>query len=226
MDKNIKRFNFTAETICICILILQLILTIYCPTQPLSTFLPPFIINLILYLILSTIFYFSYSKKYLIKNFDFSLLFGNKVIISENQSLYLLNKAIFFIGFVKVIILLIPLLLSLVNYYNLILFPFFRLIIITPLLLLVFLLIFYSIKYIVKANGYLEVTNKQVINNGILYNNPNDKRAVVEKKFGIGTTVNLATKQGRIILYVILSIPITILTLVFIILFLNGRINF
>ncbi len=37
---------------------------------------------------------------------------------------------------------------------------------------------------------------------GMFYNNPNDKRTMVEKRFGIGLTANMATKTGKITIWV------------------------
>lgn len=45
---------------------------------------------------------------------------------------------------------------------------------------------------------------------GMLYNNPYDKRTMVDKRFGVGTTVNMATKTGKVM------IGITIASLVWI----------
>ena len=36
--------------------------------------------------------------------------------------------------------------------------------------------------------------------NSFLYNNPHDKKTIVEDRFGFGTTVNIATKKGKIYL--------------------------
>jgi len=67
---------------------------------------------------------------------------------------------------------------------------------------------------LIKANGFVNVSNKQTVLNGLLYYNPNDKRAIVEKQFGVGTTINLASKQGRLIIYILLSIPLFVIFMI------------
>ncbi|MBU1095248.1 MAG: hypothetical protein CVV23_08790 [Ignavibacteriae bacterium HGW-Ignavibacteriae-2] len=62
-----------------------------------------------------------------------------------------------------------------------------------------------------------------VLRNFIIYYNPKDKRAVVDKPFGLGSTINFATKEGKIIFAVLISIPITILLIIFIVLGITGK---
>lgn len=223
MLKDYKRINYRIELICVAILIVQLGFVINSSKEQLLNSLPAFLVMLFLYFITTIVFIIGYSPKYILKKTDLTSIFGSKTELEESQILILLEKAVNSIGIGKAIITFIPLLLFIINHLYFLPFTFFRPLIILPLLLIFFILLFYSIKNIIKANGYLTVTNKQIISNGIFYHNPNDKRAVVEKQFGIGTTINLATKQGKMIMIVILSIPVTVLGLVFIILLLSGK---
>jgi len=46
---------------------------------------------------------------------------------------------------------------------------------------------------------------------GLVYNNPNDKSVMVPKRFGTGTTVNIATKTGKAIYYSTFAVTLAIL---------------
>lgn len=54
---------------------------------------------------------------------------------------------------------------------------------------------------------------------GLLYNNPNDKHTMVSQRVGMGTTINIATKAGKVwwgvSLIVILSLPVLLGWLIF-----------
>ncbi len=223
MLKNYKPINYRIELFSVVILFVQLGFVINSTKEQLVNTLPAFLVMLFLYFITTTVFIIGYSSKHILKKTDLTSLFGKKTELEESQVLLFIKRAVNIIGIGKAIIIFIPMLLFIINHLYFLPFVLFRPLIILPLLLVFFTLLFYSIKNIIKANGYLTVTNKQTILNGIFYYNPNDKRAVVEKQFGVGTTINFATKQGKIILIVILSIPVTVLGLIFIILLLSGK---
>lgn len=74
------------------------------------------------------------------------------------------------------------------------------------------------------VNDLLSMIDKEIITDeddywidGIIYCNPNDKSIMVEKRFGIGTTVNTGTKWGKIIVYgtyifiAVILIPISLM---------------
>lgn len=46
---------------------------------------------------------------------------------------------------------------------------------------------------------------------GIIYNNPNDQAIWVDKRVGIGWTLNFARKESWFIIFMILAIPLAIL---------------
>jgi uncharacterized membrane protein len=46
---------------------------------------------------------------------------------------------------------------------------------------------------------------------GIMYNNPNDPTIWVEKRVGIGWTLNFAHKESWVIIFMILAIPLAFL---------------
>ena len=50
---------------------------------------------------------------------------------------------------------------------------------------------------------------------GIMYNNPNDPAIWVEKRVGIGWTLNFAHKESWVIIFMILAIPLALAFLVF-----------
>jgi len=46
---------------------------------------------------------------------------------------------------------------------------------------------------------------------GIMYNNPNDPALWVDKRTGLGWTLNFAHKQSWLIIFMILAIPVAFL---------------
>lgn len=47
---------------------------------------------------------------------------------------------------------------------------------------------------------------------GIFYYNPDNPSEVVDRRKGIGTTINFASKVGRRMIYVLFAFPIIIIT--------------
>ena len=56
----------------------------------------------------------------------------------------------------------------------------------------------------------INLTFINTLKHGLFYYNKNDKRAIVDKPFGAGSTINFASKQGRLVFYVLMSIPLSI----------------
>ncbi len=223
MELNFKRTNKLIEIICLSMLFLQFLFIFTFRPYKFSINLPPLIINLFLYLLLSLIFYFSTSPSIILKKFKKPELFGHKSTLSQNQILFYLKKGVLFSGLFKLTILFIPFGLQLITNIFLMISVIFPILFTFIILCLGLYILTVSINYFLKANGFESLTLKQTIIKGLFYYNPDDKRAVVEKQFGIGTTINFASKQGRLILYVIISIPITITLLLLLVMVLSKK---
>jgi|GEM_PF-4918837 len=77
---------------------------------------------------------------------------------------------------------------------------------------------------VLSAKGFKNIPTMDILKKYTIYYNPNDKRSIVDKPFGIGTTINLASKQGKLIFGIILGIPLFIISLLIIVLSLAGKI--
>ncbi len=169
----------------------------------------PIIISLFIYILLTLVFLFTFTKSSTKNKIEINL---PKVEISELLKLSYAKTTLYYIGLFKISIATLPILLFILNSQLGLSKP-----IVFIFMILNILLAFYfftlTIKYFLQHNGYVNLTFKNTIKYGLFYYNENDKQAVVDKPFGIGTTINFATKQGRLVFYVIISIPITILIL-------------
>ncbi|HRI47820.1 MAG TPA: hypothetical protein PK559_11995 [Ignavibacteriaceae bacterium] len=203
-----RRFDLRIEIISIICIISQLFFYVIIPGLEIA----PFIISSFLYIVLTIVMYYSLSPGVVINPNYIEKKLGTKHNLNENEKLFFLRRSIFFAGLFKFCILLIP------SH-----FLFFQVFLgdskyLGVTFVILFLVIgFYSLFLmglnIIKANGYTESGYKEVLKYGIIYNNPDDKRGVVEKPYGLGVTVNLATNEGRLILGVLLAIPLTIVLL-------------
>lgn len=99
----------------------------------------------------------------------------------------------------------------------------FILVLLPGLLIGIFFAIYNFMKYSLYSRGYINIPAKEIWQKYIFYYNPNDSRAVLEKPLGVGSTVNLATSHGKLILGVILGVPLTIVILLFFIFYLTGQ---
>lgn len=182
-----------------------------------------FVFSCLVYFILSIVMYYSVSPSILFKKIESPELFGPKSEIPETELLNYIQRGATFTSLFKFCLILIPLFASMSSS----LFPNekypFNIIATIFFISLAFIMFIYSIQYFCKARGFTKISFSQTLKVGLLYYNPNDKRAIVDKQFGIGSTINLTSKEGRLVLWIILAIPTTIITLLFIVLGLAGK---
>jgi len=169
----------------------------------------PISISLFIYTLLTLVFLFTFTKSTAKNKVEINL---PKVDISESLKLSYAKTTLIYIGLFKISIAALPILLFILNSQLVISKPTVFIFMILNILL-AFCFFIFAIKYFLQHNGYLNLSIKNTLKYGLFYYNKNDKRAVADKPFGIGTTINFASKQGRLIFYVIISIPITILIL-------------
>jgi len=180
------------------------------------------ILSCFVYLILSIVMHYSVSPNILFKKLENPELYGRKSELTETELLIHIKRGITYTSFFKLCFLLIPLLVSFTSvfgYRNTV----FNLLLTIILIALAFLMFYKSMQYFSKARGFTEITFRQILTVGLFYYNTNDSRAIVDKQFGIGSTINLASKEGRLVLWIILAIPVTIITLLLIAFRLSGK---
>lgn len=217
MEQNdYKKFNWWVEIFTIFLIIAEIFFVI--SHNALQKNISAIIVQILVYLVLSIIFFYSVTPEVLFNESETPIRL-KRTNISKETSNSFLKIAIMYLGLTKLAIIAV--------------FPvmiFSQMMLKTnPLIFLAlnFIVIFYFIslfmKYLALSKGYLITKLKDVILNLIFYYNPEDERAVVDKPVGVGSTVNLATKQGKIIMATILAIPIVIIVGLFIALSLAGK---
>jgi len=204
-----SRINWTIEIIIILVIFLQLI--ILDQNNSRQDAFVAFIIYWIIYFNLSIVMYYSLSPSVLFKNSDNPKADENKFELTPSEVLAYIKKGILFTSLCKLCLLLIPAFLSILfNIYGK------RIAFLAPgifLFLFFFasMMIFRSLQYFIKARGYKDITFRKTLKDGLLYFNPTVKR------------INFASKDGRLVLYVLLAIPITFISMLLIALKLAGK---
>lgn len=171
--------------------------------------IPSIIVSLFIYCILSFAFYISYNAKYFTKR-NVAIINLPKIDISEKLKNNYVNYSRIFIGLSKLIIAIIPPVIFVLNSVT----ALHGIVIGVLLIVLIvkfFLIILLAIKYHLLSEGYTKLSFLDTIKHGLFYYNKDDKRTIVDKPIGAGVTVNFATKQGRMVFYVLISIPLTII---------------
>lgn len=171
--------------------------------------IPSIIVSLFIYGILSFAFYISYNAKYFTKR-NVAIINLPKIDISEKLKNNYVNYSRIFIGLSKLIIAIIPPVIFVLNSVT----ALHGIVIGVLLIVLIvkfFLIILLAIKYHLLSEGYTKLSFLDTIKHGLFYYNKDDKRTIVDKPIGAGVTVNFATKQGRMVFYVLISIPLTII---------------
>jgi len=181
--------------------------------------IPLLIIQIIVYGLLSTIFYFMLSPKIIFGTPKIPLEFERKPLTESEFNIYSNNYLQSITG-VKFFFILLFTSLILNKIFG---ESVYAIVVVFAVIVIKLYLIFSFIKNVAHANGYVGFSNMDVLRNFIIYYNPKDKRAVVDKPFGLGSTINFATKEGKIIFAVLISIPITILLIIFIVLGITGK---
>jgi hypothetical protein len=217
MEQNdYKKFNWWVEIFTIFLIIAEIVFVI--SHNALQKNISAIIVQILVYLVLSIIFFYSVTPEVLFSDSDTPIRL-KRTNISKERSNSLMKIAIMYLGLTK---------LAIVAVFPVMIFSQMMLKT-NPLVFLAlnFILIFYFIslfmKYLALSKGYIITKLKDVILNLVFYYNPEDKRTVVDKPVGVGSTVNLATKQGKIIMATILAIPIVIIVGLFIALALAGK---
>ncbi len=171
--------------------------------------IPSIIVSLFIYGILSFAFYISYnSKNFTPKNA--AIISLPKIDISEKLKNNYVNYSQLFIGLSKLIIAIIPTVIFVLNSVTA-LHGIGIVVLLIVLIVKFFLIFLLAIKYHLLSEGYTNLSFLNTIRHGLFYYNKDDKRAIVDKPIGAGVTVNFATKQGRMVFYVLISIPLTVI---------------
>ncbi len=171
----------------------------------------PIIVSFFIYGVLSFAFYISFKYKNNNKKNNAEINLPKIIITDELKNEYI-NLRFLFIGLSKIIIAFLPPVLFFLSEIML-LRTFIVLLSFVFLFVLFFLFIIFVIRYHMLSEGYTNLTFINTIKHGLFYYNENDKRAIVDKPFGAGSTINFASKQGRLVFYVLISIPITIIVI-------------
>lgn len=182
--------------------------------------LPGLIVQVCTYALLSLIYYFILGPGVLIPKTNMAVPL-KKVDIIEKESLKHINLGILYFNSTKLLISFLITSTILIQTYKLA--PYYTVFSLIILVVLLFYLIVHFTRQMASAKGYVITNNKELLQNFIFYFNPADKRTVVEKPLGMGSTINLATKDGKMILGVILAIPVAIIAMLLIALALAGK---
>lgn len=183
--------------------------------------LPGLIIQITVYSLLSLIYYFVLSPTVLLKKTR-TVVSVKTRNISEIESLQFIKRGILFFNSTKLIVLFMITSIMIINIYSRNSYYAFISMIFLLCMMLYFIILF--TRNIAAAQGYVLTNNKELFQNFVIYYNPEDKRTTVDKPLGMGSTINLATKDGKMILGVILAIPLSIVIFLLIALALAGKI--
>ena len=205
-----KRYNLKIEIITLTILFLSMIFTDFNQT---------FYVNLVLYVLLSVAFYLATSPKIVLKKTKNTSGLGEREIISDDQKIMFYEKGIFYSSLVKLTIILF-MVLTVQSGVFLKLIPVIKVTSIIILVVISILLLSVSNSCFLKAKGFV----KAKISNSLIYNNQNDARAMIDKRVGIGSEINFGSKQGRLVFWVLLALPITFIGLLLLVFSLAGKI--
>ncbi|MGE5400739.1 MAG: hypothetical protein ACM3S2_10060 [Ignavibacteriales bacterium] len=182
--------------------------------------LPGLIIQVCAYALLSLIYYFVLGPKVLFPKTG-TVVPVELRDISEQESLRYIKRGVICFNSTKLIISFIIITAMLMNIYHF--NSYYSLILMIILLSILLYLILQFTKNTVSARGYVLTSNKELLKNFVFYFNPDDRRTSVDKPLGMGSTINLATKDGKMIMGVILAIPISLIIMLLIALALAGK---
>jgi uncharacterized membrane protein len=181
------------------------------------------IMAFMVYLYLSIHFYFALNKKIFLSELKHPVN-DVKEDLTENERNKFISFCIFELSLVKFFVVLIILNLAMNIVYNFgKVLPYLSVVIFLVLLAVIFYLIVSFLKHLVNSKGYINTSRKEILTKYLFYYNSENKRVVVSKPLGRGSTINLATKDGKLILGIILF-PVIIVFLVIFILILTHKI--
>lgn len=215
---NYKRINWQVELLNLILISFEIVIGFQ--KEIFSRLLPGLIVQVCAYSLVSLIYYFVLGPKVLFPKTG-TVVPVEMRDISEQESLRYIKRGIIFFNSTKLIISFIISTVMLINIYHLSSYYAF-ISMITLLCILLYLAIQFT-KNIASARGYVLTSNKELLKNFVFYFNPDDKRTSVDKPLGMGSTINLATKDGKIFMGVILAIPISLIIMILIALALAGK---
>jgi hypothetical protein len=216
-----SRFNWKTEAFslpCLILLTYDMFQLHYRSSLMTEAFLCWFI-----YVLLTVIIYFSLSPANMFDKPEASAAFGDRTELSAEEAESYISSGLHFIVFFKFYLSVIPFTAGIVSVLMGGKNSMLTVLVTVALLFTAFMMITLAVQNFIKARGYTRVTFGETVRKGLFYCNPDDSRAILDKTVGTGTTVNLATKEGRMILWVILAIPATIITLIVLLKLLSGK---
>lgn len=213
-----KRVNWQIEVLSLLLIILEFAITLRGNSFP--RVMPLLIVQICTYALLSLIYYFILGPKVLFHKTSMQVPL-KMIQITEQESLWHIKRGVIFFNLTKLVFTFLITANILIQVYSL--RAYYNNLFLIILLGLFFYLTLLFTKQMASAKGYVVTSNKELMKNFIFYFNPKDKRTVVEKPMGMGSTINLATKDGKIIMGVILAIPVAFIAALLIALALAGR---
>ncbi|MGE5498801.1 MAG: DUF5808 domain-containing protein [Syntrophothermus sp.] len=213
-----KRINWQIEVLNLLLVILEV--TLAFREDMFLRVLPLLIVQIFTYALISLIYYFILGPSVLFPKTSMKLPL-EMIQITERESLRHISQGVTYFNLTKLVFSFLITANILIQVYSL--RAYYNNLFLIILLGLFFYLTLLFTKQMASAKGYVVTSNKELMKNFIFYFNPNDKRTVVEKPMGMGSTINLATKDGKIIMGVILAIPVAFIAALLIALALAGR---
>lgn len=216
-DKQVRRLNPLVEALIILLILLQA----YSVFIGGLRYLPMLFIEIAVYCLLTLIFYYALTPRVILAEPKVPLKF-DKIELSKEETDGYLQKIYNWMGLLKLSVIFLLSAVIVQEVFGL----ERRFHYLVPLLFVFYMAsMFFSIYklsyYMMLVKGYTNITRRDVLTKALFYYNPDDKRAFVDKPFGAGTTINFASKQGRMIFAVILSVPLTIILILVIVLMLK-----
>lgn len=196
-----KKYNIWLEIITVSILLIHLIFGII---LNLHTAILIFALGSITYFVLFFALNFALFKTKINDDIFFSHYMGERAFPSEKDQIRYMNLSVISIGFFRLLFAVIPIVIFWTDQY---LSEQFSQVSSVLLIISAFLFLISAINNLMKFHGYYKISFKERILKGLFYNNPEDKRAIVDKPFGYGSTINIGSKQGKLVLTILLAIP-------------------
>ncbi|MGE5621023.1 MAG: hypothetical protein ACM3U0_00485 [archaeon] len=217
-DLRYKRINWQIELLNLILISAEIVMGYQ--THLFSKLIPGLIIQICSYLLLSLIYYFVLSPKVLFHKTRAVVPIKMRNIPAQESLRYAKRGILCFNSTKLLISFLIGSLAFIDKYYH---NSYNAVILLIILLSVSFYLIILFTKNIASAKGYVVSNSKELLRNFVFYYNPADRRTSVDKPLGMGSTINLATKDGKIVFGVILAIPVVFIIFLLAALALAGK---
>lgn len=213
-----KKIVWNIELIILLLLILQISAAIYTARFPDT--IQIFITEIFVYSLVTLITYYMYDDKVIYADPKIPVDYTRKNLGEEEKTMFY-NNIFFNFGLLKLNIFSLLFIIFMIEISGLSEWLVYAALLIFFLLMLI--IIIQLIKSMLSAKGYINIPTRDILRKFTVYYNPSDKRSIVDKPLGVGTTFNLATKEGKFLLGLILGIPFFIVTLLIIILAFAGK---